>query len=71
MPFLASLKNASYTGLLGPHSWYFVSNSQEKRGTDTASTQLPVWTFVSQLQYKVCCMAAVKLRSDFCAGVGI
>lgn len=51
MPFLALLRNTGYVGLLGPRGWYFVSNSQEKQGTDTASMQLPGWTFVSQLQY--------------------
>lgn len=51
MQFLALLTNTGYTGLPGPHGWYFVSNSQEKQGTDIASTQLPGWTFVSQLQY--------------------
>lgn len=51
MPFLVLLRNAGYTGLPGPHGWYFVSNSQEKQGADTASMQLPGWTFVSQLQH--------------------
>lgn len=62
MPFLASLKNARYTEPLGPHSWHFVCNSEAKQGADTASAELPAWTFVSQLQYKVSCMAAVKWR---------
>lgn len=51
MPFLALLKNAGYPELLGPHGWYFASESQEKQSTDTPSMQLPGWMFMSQLQY--------------------
>lgn len=51
MPFLALLRRTGYTGLPGPRGGYFVSNSQEKQGADTASVQLPGWTFVPQLHY--------------------
>lgn len=68
MPFLASLKNASYRGLLGPGvsiSLLSLEKRKEEEGRDVTSAQLSAWGLVLQ------CEAAVTLRPHPGKGVGI
>lgn len=68
MPFLASLKNASSRGLLGPGvgiSLLSLEKRKGEEGRDVTSAQLPAWGLVLQR------VAAVTLRPHPRKGVGI